>query len=252
MFLPETRMKWNILRKKFLSKFLGKSIDVKDSWTSTPAALGNMVDFLNWFDTTASVAECLEKAQRDWHYRFQLSPQFNKVDKGAALEIGFGAGRLLHQAAKEFREVYGVDIHGAFDKSREFLRMNGVENPKLFLRNEISGVPDESIDFVYSFIVFQHFDSVDEVRFYLDAIRRILKKNGYAHIYFGKNPDRGVTVTKPEDFQLRDCSLFIEPAMMRELISQQFEILEFQDKLPRDPEKNTGESVQASVIFRRK
>lgn len=251
LFSPETRLRWKILGKKFGSRFFRKSIDVKASWADTPASMDSMVDFLNWFDTTTSIPDCLEKAARDWQYRFQASPHYRDIPKGAAMEIGFGGGRLLLQAARDFSQVFGVDIHNAFHRSEEFLHSQGVKNFRLVHRNEIDSIPAGSLDFVYSFIVFQHFDSLDEVHYYLDAIHRLLKKGGYAHIYFGKNPGRGVTVSKPEDFQLRDCSLFIEPSMMRELIAKRFEVLDFRDKLPRDPQTGLGESVQSSVIFRK-
>ena len=123
-------------------------------------------------------------------------------------------------------------------------------NVTLLHRDSVGRIPDASVDLIYSFIVFQHFDGMGEVEFYLDHIRRLLTSNGVAHIYFGKNKDEGVRVTSETDFQLRDCSLFINPKNMLDRVSKDFEVISYQDVLPRDPVLNTGESVQAMILFR--
>jgi ubiquinone/menaquinone biosynthesis C-methylase UbiE len=134
--------------------------------------------------------------------------------------------------------------------TKKFLASQGVSNAQLFHRDELKNIPDGSIDLIYSFIVFQHFDSMEEVDFYLRHIARLLSPQGVAHIYFGKNKNEGVAVTSDSDFLLRDCSLFINPKVMSERVSKDFQIIAYNDLLPRDPVTNTGESVQAMILFR--
>lgn len=186
------------IKARFLQKFLGKPLEIKKSWEDTPADFHKMVDFLNWFDRTDSIEDCLKKAESDWKHRFASHAYFGSLPKNTET------------------------------------------------------VPNSSIDLIYSFIVFQHFDKMSEVDFYLSHIERVLSNHGVAHIYFGKNPKDGVKTVSENDFRLRDCSLFISPEIMREKISQTFDILSWEDKLPRDPVTNSGESVQAMIVFRRK
>ncbi|MEK9569981.1 MAG: class I SAM-dependent methyltransferase [Paracoccaceae bacterium] len=245
------KLSFRIFKTRIMQKLFGRSLDVRKSWEETPKDYSNMVDFLNWFDATKSVPETISKASSDWLYRFQNFPHFSHLPKRTALEIGFGGGRLLSQAAKCFETVYGVDIHQNFAMSKKFLSSLGVSNVALFCREEINRIPDESVDFVYSFIVFQHFDKIEEVDFYLNHIHRLLTPEGMAHIYFGKNKNEGIKTTPDAEFLLRDCSLFIHPRNMLERVSNRFQVLSFQDVLPRDPVANTGESVQAMILFKK-
>lgn len=243
---------WMIRKEKFLKKIFGKSLDVKESWEKTPGKFDDLVEFLDWFDSTTSIEDTLKRSEADWKYRFKAMPYFKNLQKGAALEIGFGGGRLLLQSSKDFKKVYGVDIHQSFAMTKKFLESQGTHNYQLVHRNELDQLPGESIDLVYSFIVFQHFDSLEEVNYYLNQIRRLLKSDGVAHIYFGKYQGQGVKVTDSKEFSLRDCSLFIEPAKMRELVSDRFEVTDYQDTLVRDPIGQTGESAQSYVVLKKK
>jgi cyclopropane fatty-acyl-phospholipid synthase-like methyltransferase len=249
---PQSRLQFLIRKEKLFSRLFGKKLDIEKSWEQTPGKLDDMLDFLNWFNTTTSIEECLKMADRDWRFFFQANERYAAIKKGAALEIGFGGGRLLLQASREFKQVYGVDIHNAFPISDRFLRANGATNHVLVHRDQaLEKISAGSIDYVYSFIVFQHFATIDEVNFYLDLIAKVLTPDGVAHIYFGKSAQEGVTTTKTDDFVLRDCSLFINLETMKNLISRKFRVLEASDNLYRDPENKTGESVQAFVVFRK-
>ena len=73
----------------------------------------------------------MEKAASDWRHRFEIFPHFDGINKSAALEIGFGGGRLLTQAAKRFENVYGVDIHKNFAMTKKFLTVQGLDNAQL-------------------------------------------------------------------------------------------------------------------------
>lgn len=235
------------LKRKFK-----KPVPVRQSWVDQPTRYNDIVEFLNWFNTTSSIQETLNRATLDWKIRFKDFPQFAKIQKRKSLEVGFGGGRLILNAAKDFEHAYGVDIHKAFDMTRKFLATQSCKNFTLLQRDELSKIEDGSIDFVYSFIVFQHFDTIEEVRFYISEIKRVLNKNGYAHIYFGVNHDKGVKVVSDAEFKLRECSLFIEPELMKRELENDFEILDVKERLPKNPVTGEGVSDQASIAFKLK
>lgn len=238
-----SRVGWMLARK-------GK-VGIKESWEKTPARYRrDLANFLNWFDSARSVKEAVEKGRIDWEYRFKSSPGFSGVAKNTALEIGFGGGRLLVQAARGFTKVYGVDIHSSFDITQQFLNSQEIINCELLHVDEISVIPDGSIDYVYSFIVFQHFTGMDDVLFYLREVRRMLKKDGYAHVYIGKHNGEGVKAVSEEEFSVRKCSLFISPLYMKDLLEKEgFTVLRLVKDLPKNPVTGEGVSGQFSVEF---
>lgn len=120
--------------------------------------------------------------------RFHLGNPHEKV----ALEIGCGGGRLLAAASQYFRHVIGLDIHTRLDWVRKHLAGRGIQNCDVIRGDGASiPLPDESVDFVYSFIVLHHLQSFDAFTSYLRESRRCLKAGGLAQLYYGKN-DRGV------------------------------------------------------------
>jgi SAM-dependent methyltransferase len=244
--------RFKALKLRILQKLFGIPLEVKKSWEETPADFDEIRDFLNWFDATDSVENTISKAYSDWTHRFVKYPYYKKLSKKTALEIGFGGGRLLGQSAKVFNLVYGVDIHRNFEMTAKFLELQNITNFKLVHRDEIWEIPDDSLDFIYSFIVFQHFDKIEEVDFYLNQIKRLLSPNGVAHIYFGKSKAEGVSIISDAQFKLRDCSLFINPEFMCNKIAETFRLIDYEDELPRDPVTGNGQSVQAMVIFKKK
>lgn len=229
-----------------------KPVPVRESWTREPGQMGTMVEFLNWFDATTSVEATAAKAESDWRERITKFDGYDALAKGRSLEIGFGGGRLVAQAAKDFTEAVGADIHAAFGRTREFLASQGVQNARLLHRDELATLPDGSCNFIYSFIVFQHFDTLEEVDYYLRHCARLLAKDGRCHIFFGKG-DAGVRVVDAADFTKRACSLYVEPALFRERVATfGFRTIEHEDAMRRDvtkPEGSGNVSVQARVLL---
>lgn len=99
-----------------------------------------------------------------------------------ALEIGCGVGRLLKALSGEFGRVIGIDMTPKMlEHSREYLA--GTENVRTQLCDgETIPVSDETVDFVYSMITFQHIPTHAAVESYLRETRRILKPGGAARI----------------------------------------------------------------------
>ena len=94
---------------------------------------------------------------------------------------------MLH-ACKVFEHVT-ADIHDNFGMTAKFLNSQAVKI-SLINKNELNTLEDGSVDYIYSFIVFQHFEGIKEVIFYLEQIERLLSDKGLAHIYFGKTRRR--------------------------------------------------------------
>jgi len=95
-----------------------------------------------------------------------------------ALEIGCGVGRLLVPLAKRVAVAHGVDISPVMiEKSAAFCR----EAPNVrtaVTDGTLSVLPEASLDFVFSFIVFQHIPSREPIRRYVEEAARILRPGG--------------------------------------------------------------------------
>lgn len=99
-----------------------------------------------------------------------------------ALEIGCGIGRVTEFFAADFAHITGLDISDKMvqDASERlahipnitFTATDGMHYP----------IEDQSIDFVFSYIVFQHMPSVEVVKENFKEIRRVLKDSGIAKI----------------------------------------------------------------------
>jgi SAM-dependent methyltransferase len=96
-----------------------------------------------------------------------------------ALEIGCGPARLIRPLSESFHQIYGVDVS---DRMIEIARRNlaGIGNAQVSVNSgaDLSAFADESIDFVYSYAVFQHIPSREVVLQYLREAVRVLKTNG--------------------------------------------------------------------------
>lgn len=101
--------------------------EIEQVWKEEPAKFDDMISFLSWFDITNSVDETVQKANRDWKERITNFEGFKNIRKEVCLEIGFGGGRLIVPANKDFETVIGIDIHSAFEKADEFFRTTKCE-----------------------------------------------------------------------------------------------------------------------------
>jgi SAM-dependent methyltransferase len=160
----------------------------------------------------ASIADLLERMQLDWdsrarvnafHYtnslrvrwaedeyfstgeanvREHILNDMENICQGVppkemrVLEIGCGAGRMTRALSALFGEVHAVDV------SAEMIRIARVKTgdlPNVFLyRNngmDLRELPDATLDFVLSFIVFQHIPSKAIIESYVREVQRVLK-----------------------------------------------------------------------------
>jgi SAM-dependent methyltransferase len=100
-----------------------------------------------------------------------------------SLEIGCGIGRLLKPLAARCKRVIGIDLAPQMiDFAREYL--HAVDNAELHVNDgkSLGMVPDQSVDFVYSMLTFQHITLPEVVDAYLAEIRRVLKPGGWFRV----------------------------------------------------------------------
>jgi SAM-dependent methyltransferase len=101
------------------------------------------------------------------------------LEPGArALEIGCGVGRLLRPLSERVDKAFGVDISAEMiERARKALADRG--NIEVFVTSGwLDPFADASLDFVYSFIVFQHIPTKKAVARYIGEAARVLKGQG--------------------------------------------------------------------------
>lgn len=187
----------SILGYRYIQSLFDKEVplmnekEIQKHWQVGPSSFkGDMHQFQNWFDRTASLDQTISYGNIDFHAKIlmpDICKQLGETKNKTCLEIGFGGGRILNAAAKVFQKANGIDIHDCFDMTSEFLKSQGVENFSLIRFEDSNDIADDSVDFIYSFIVFQHFGSIDVFYQYLDLIKRIMKKGGCGNLHLGKN-----------------------------------------------------------------
>jgi len=121
-----------------------------------------------------------ERDVRDWADPYLSDVQFVPGDK-RMLEIGCGVGRMTFALAKRFGTVEAIDISGEMIKRAKELQVRlGIGNVRFQVGNgkDLGAYPDESMDFAFSYIVFQHIPGISIILNYVREIGRVLKKGG--------------------------------------------------------------------------
>lgn len=150
---------------------------------------GSDLEFQNWFCKTQSIEQASIRGYWDFSVHI-LTPKvcelIDSPENKTALEIGYGGGRLLKAAASYFKKAVGVDIHQDA-RAREFINRPNVE----LLSGGGRDIPHESdcVDFVYSFIVFLHLQSLSAFVSYVTETHRVLRNGGVAQFYYGRHKD---------------------------------------------------------------
>lgn len=115
--------------------------------------------------------------------------------KAKVLEIGCGTGRLSEFIAPHVQTLHAVDISEKMILQAQ-QRLHTLTNAVFTATDGMSfQLEDDSIDVVFSYIVFQHMPSIDIVQKNINEISRILKSSGVAKIQL-----RGVPTNKDNWF----------------------------------------------------
>lgn len=112
-----------------------------------------------------------------------------------ALEIGCGVGRVTRPLAERCARVYAIDV------SERMLRLAREKNSHLSNvewilgdGKSLAGVPDESVDVCYSFVVFQHIPDPSITLGYVREMGRVLRSGGWSAFHISNDP----SVHRPE------------------------------------------------------
>lgn len=114
---------------------------------------------------------------REDYKKYILFDDDIKTD-GICLEIGCGIGRMTGLMAGIFREVIGIDISGEMIRQGK-TRLKNFKNIKLVETDgERIPLPDNSIKFAFSYLVFQHFKTKEMIENNFKEVYRVLKPDG--------------------------------------------------------------------------
>ena len=95
------------------------------------------------------------------------------------LEIGCGIGRLLRPMAARCKRAVGFDVSPKMiEMSRQYLV--DLDNVETYANDgsTLPGVADDSVDYCYSYICFQHIPQKEFIASYLREAFRVLKQGG--------------------------------------------------------------------------
>lgn len=140
-----------------------------------------------------------------------LAPFYNK--NHVCLEIGCGLGFWTEKyLSPNFQRVIALDLI-----PDPHLKGNNIQYIEVPDRNyDCFGVPDESVDFVWSFGVFCHLP-LHSVQRYLESIHRVLKPNGWAVLYFSnteRRPGGSISDTTENDVPWVQNNLHVTRRML--------------------------------------
>jgi len=108
--------------------------------------------------------------------------------RATAVDIGSGIGRLAFPHADLFDQVRAVDVSPTMLKKLQAeAAERGVNNIRTFEPHEAWDIP--SVDYVYSYIVFQHIADFGVIADYVSRVSRCLIPDGIAQLHFDTRPD---------------------------------------------------------------
>jgi SAM-dependent methyltransferase len=122
-----------------------------------------------------------------------VDPVLDGVARGQALDHGCGLGRVTRALARRFDEVVGIDVSPEMVRRAEELHPPA-EFPNVhFQATDGVHLPLEadSVDFVFSYEVFQHLPSHEVMRQNLAEVARVLRSDGLALIHVHRAPGPG-------------------------------------------------------------
>jgi SAM-dependent methyltransferase len=124
-----------------------------------------------------------------------------------ALDIGCGMGRLTRAMSHVFREAHGVDIAPTMiDLARQHHR----NYSNVFFHHgpghSFPMFPDDCMDVVFSYIVFQHMPEEAVLSCLRDIMRILVPNRGQAFLHFALLTDSGGTETSSQGRRARFAS----------------------------------------------
>lgn len=147
-------------------------------------------EYCRWWDSTSGLSKQYRYLGDEWGDDAWVESNINSFvrpylsPESSVLEIGPGGGRYTASVADHCNQLIGVDVSSLMiERLRDrfdigsgliFFKSNG---------HDLSDVPDNHLDFVFSFNVFVQIEFEDIVS-YLAEIKRVLKPGGKAAIHY--------------------------------------------------------------------
>jgi SAM-dependent methyltransferase len=147
-------------------------------------ALENPRAYINWSDVPDNDEAFFQSGKVDYDQYvkpFLRRMQFDPGDK-SVLEIGCGVGRIARWMSQDFARYVGVDV------SPEMIRRASANHlPRATFQTvsggDLTGIASASMDFVFSFAVFQHVPNRDAIFNYFAETARVLKPGGIFRLH---------------------------------------------------------------------
>ena len=197
-------------------------METNDKWFKMARAASerSALEYQAWFDASESMDEVKSQGTLDFFHRIWLPDCYEWIGNPhgqVALEIGSGGGRLLANAASIFDKAIGCDVvygpGGTSSHTREYILNQGIRETKfdLIAPDVLSSIPDDSINFIYSFIAFQHMDNIDTIFNYLREIKRLSNPRNFTRIFCSGANIHGALTKSVEDNSAFDVTFMCDP-----------------------------------------
>jgi ubiquinone/menaquinone biosynthesis C-methylase UbiE len=140
--------------------------------------------YINWPDIPNEEGAFFESGRFDYGRYvapFLRKMQFDPHGK-TALEIGCGIGRIAHWMSQDFGQYIGVDVS---PEMVERAKAYGFPRTRFEVVSggDLAGIPDNSVDFVFSFAVFQHVPDEAAIFNYFAETARVLRPGGIFRLH---------------------------------------------------------------------
>jgi hypothetical protein len=150
--------------------------------------------FFSWFDGPRGENETADAAfakAEDVFTRLMLpsaKKYLKKLSTKTSLDIGYGSGGQVLVASRYFGKSYGLDVHEEKDFVMDELKSRGEDsNIELLIGDgQIIPLPDESIDFIHSWVTFMHLGTAEVTRKYLEEAFRVMNMSGIGVVFFSR------------------------------------------------------------------
>lgn len=140
--------------------------------------------YINWPDVANAEDAFFASGRAD--YARYVTPFLRRMGfdpRGRrALEIGCGIGRIARPMAEEFAHYTGVDVSPEMVAKASAYRLPRAEF-RAVSGGALEGIADASVDFVFSFAVFQHVPDRDAIVNYFRETARVLRPGGIFRLH---------------------------------------------------------------------
>lgn len=114
--------------------------------------------------------------------KFLTAIDYTPQHDAAMLEIGCGIGRMTHAFAERFGTVYGIDISAEMiAQGQRYLTCYPNVHLSVSSGTDLKPFANSSLDFCFSYIVFQHMPDSRITLNYIAEMGRVLKPGGMAY-----------------------------------------------------------------------